>query len=145
MMETTPTILPSYDSVNRPAWLVRCAQAVASSCVADSDSTEWPQQLASACDEIQAAGIRSPDPAESNYVPRPAVQHEAQSSNTDLDIAIAGELLGTMVSLISSPFLIDELCRNAYPSLWDEALDEYAANPNLPGILIRSSTTTASL
>ena len=149
MIEPTPTVLPSYGVTSRPAWLVRFAHAAASASVADGGCTEWPQQLTRACDEMQATGNGSPDPAESNCIPRPTGQLEPLSSNTDRDIAMAGELLGAMVSLISSPLLIDELCRNAYPGRWDAALDEYAANPERPGdpdpILYDHSVALASL
>ena len=55
-----------------------------------------------------------------------------RSPSVELNIALASELLGTMVANISSAFECDELCRRAYPRLWDLALDECANDPDMP-------------
>ena len=132
MIKTAPRILPTFDSPTRPKWLVEAAKDAASASFADYSRTEWPDKVADACDKLlmltsQGSDYRPPicDPKTSSHL-------KPGSTGDDLSVALAGELLGEMVGRLSFSFEDDELCRSAYPILWDMALDECANDPDMP-------------
>ena len=133
MTETALRILPNYDSADRPARLVRAADDAVNGLHVQGKGVEWPELVVLACDTMLAGGSRSRDPA----LPRGSRQRPTRAapraSQSDLGTAMAGELLGNLVNRVSSVSLISQKCREAYPRCWDEALDEYAADPSLPG------------
>lgn len=132
MIKTAPRILPTFDSPSRPKWLVEAAKNAASASFADYSRTAWHDKIADACAKLltltgQGPGCRPPtcDP----NAPLPLV---LGSTGDDLSVALAGELLGEMVGRLSFSSEDDELCRSAYPILWDMALDECANDPDMP-------------
>lgn len=135
MIETAPKILPCHDSAERPNWLVRFVDSAASSALTSSRSRSWAELLIGVCEEAlallaQTSRNRSPicDPA----VVKHLAKLRQRSSSTELKIALAGEVLGTMVANVSPYYEGEELCRRAYPRLWDMALDECANDPDMP-------------
>lgn len=135
MIETAPKILPCHGSAERPSWLVRFVDSAASSALASSRSTSWPELLIGVCEEVLAL-LAQTSRNRSSICDPAVVKHLAklrrQSPSTELKIALAGELLGTMVANVSPYYEGEELCRRAYPRLWDLALDECANDPDMP-------------
>ena len=132
MVKTAPRILPTFDSPSRPKWLVETAKEAASASFADHSRTEWPDKIVFACDKLltligQVSGYRPPvcEPRTSRIV-------ETAQAGDDFSVALAAELLGEMVGRLSVSCEHDELCRSAYPILWDMALDECAKDPDMP-------------
>ncbi len=119
MIVSEPRTLPKSGSIHRPEEVVGFMRSAASSAFGTDESTAWPARLIRACNEVE--------------VQAEARKFLAQSADVYWDIAEAGELLGMMVCRIASPSQRYELCRDAYPGLWDLALDQYAADPELPG------------
>ncbi|WP_419926921.1 hypothetical protein [Candidatus Poriferisocius sp.] len=64
--------------------------------------------------------------------PKSARRLEAGPAGDEFNVALAGELLGEMVGKLSFSSEHDEMCRSAYPVLWDLALDECANDPDMP-------------
>lgn len=132
MIKTAPRILPTFDSLSRPKWLIEAANEAASASFADYSRTEWPEKIADACDKLLEHTDQTTDRLPSIGDPRASHIGEAGSAGQDFGVALAGELLGEMVGRFSFAFEDDELCRSAYPHLWDMALDECANDSDMP-------------
>ena len=132
MDKTAPRMLPIFDSSPRPRWLVEAAKEAASASFADYSRTEWSDKVAYACDKMLALAVRACDNHPLICDPKDGHPFEAGSTDNLLSVALAGELLGEMVGRLAFSFEPDELCRSAYPVLWDLALDECANDPDMP-------------
>lgn len=129
MVKTAPRILPTFESPSRPKWLVETTKEAASASYADYSRTEWPDKVVDAC-EILLALITDYRPSICD--PRASRTEKAGSADRDVGVALAGELLGEMVGRLSFSYEQEELCRSAYPVLWDLALDECTNDPDMP-------------
>lgn len=132
MIKIAPRILPTFDSPSRPKWLVEAAKDAASASFADYSRTEWPDKIVDACDKLLTLTGQGSDCRPPICDPNAPLPLELGLTGDDLSVALAGELLGEMVGRLSFSFEDDELCRSAYPMLWDMALDECANDPDMP-------------
>ena len=132
MDKTAPRILPTFDSPHRPKWLVETAKIAASASFADYSRTEWSDKVAYACDKMLALAAQASDNHSLVCDPKAARRFEAEPTDGEFSVALAGELLGEMVGRLAVSFEHDDLCRGAYPVLWDLALDECANDPDVP-------------
>lgn len=135
MYDTTPKILPRSGSPTRPGWLVDCSEAVASSVQTEDSSVTWPEKVTKACDEVLAMIAKAPNSRFAIPGPNAAKRLASlsrRSGNAALKTAMPAELLGTMVRKIPTSTRHTDLCRTAYPALWDLALDDLAADPDTP-------------
>ncbi|WP_420435969.1 hypothetical protein [Candidatus Poriferisocius sp.] len=132
MIDTAPRILPVFDSPSRPKWLVEAAKAAASASFADRSRTEWPDKVGYACERLLELTGRGSDCLPPICDPKALLVAETGSGGHDFGVALAGELLGEMVGRLSFSFGDDEICRDAYPVLWDMALDECGNDPDMP-------------
>ncbi len=125
-------ILPTFDSPPRPRWLVEAAKEAASASFADYSRTEWSDKVAYACDKMPSLALQACDNHPQIGDPKDARRLEAGLTDDDFGVALAGELLGEMVGRLAFSYEPEELCRSAYPVLWDLALDECAKGPDMP-------------
>ncbi len=132
MIETAPRILPTFNSPSRPKWLVEAAKEAASASFADYSRTEWPDKVVDACDKLLALTGQGSDFLPPACNPKASGIEEREPAGDGFSVALAGELLGEMVGRLSFPYEHEEICRRAYPILWDLALDECADDPDMP-------------
>ena len=132
MDRTTPRILPTFDSPSRPRWLVETAKEAATASFADYSRTKWSDKVAYACDKMLALAAQASDNRPLICDSKSARRLEVAPADDEFGVALAGELLGEMVGRLAFSLEHDELCRSAYPVLWDMALDECAEDPDMP-------------
>ena len=132
MDRTAPRILPTFDSPTRPRWLVETANEAASASFADYSQTGWFDKVAFASDKMLALSAQASSCRPPIFDPKAVRLLDAEPTGGEHSVAFAGELLGEMVGRLSVSSEYDELCRSAYPVLWDMALDECANDPDIP-------------
>jgi hypothetical protein len=112
--------------------LVEAAKKAASASFADYSRTVWSDKVVYACDKLLALLVGACDNHPLTCGPKDARPFEAGSTDDEFNVALAGELLGEMVGRLAFSFEHDELCRSAFPVLWDLALHECANDPDMP-------------
>ena len=132
MNEPTPRILPTFDSPARPRWLVEAAEQAASASFADHRRAEWADKISYACDKMLALAVELPEKQRPNCHAKAHLRPAGALTDEQFSVSLAGELLGAMVGGLRFAYEHDELCRDAYPALWNLALDEGVHDPDYP-------------
>ena len=147
MTQHTTRILPSYDSAERPPWLVHGAKEALHAALPRDGSIGWAEFVVRACDEMATAadglpGFPGPGSDPPSAAPPRSTRTQARrghgTATADetctpadrFEVAMAAELLGDIAMRVASPYDANDLCRRAYPRCWDTALEKLAANPN---------------